>query len=215
MKAGDRYDKWYGPTGLNTELKRLNNGKGFSGVPSFIPHLIRTPEYSCAKLNFYAEKFPDDTQKWWNEFDGVTKSDLMINSEDLQWFLEKTNVVHEIYSPLRVPQKPGGVEEKNFKYHPENIIQEGFTKRLIFGKLPGCKHPYVFLGVYEIDKGVSLAFSNANGYSVDAASFPRNSIVATMRTNSSFSQKDIAAIQSDLITYPHSVWKRISNVWGE
>lgn len=215
MKAGDRYDKWYGPTGLNTELKRLNNGKGFSGVPSFIPHLACNSKYSAAKLNFYAEQFPNGNQKWWNEFDGVTKSDLMINSEDLQWFLEKTNVVHEIYSPLRVPQKPGGMEEKNFKYHPENIIQEGFTKRLIFGKLPGCKHPYVFLGVYEIDKGVSLAFSNANGYRVDAASFPGKSVVAEMLADPSFPQKDIAAIQSNLIIYPHSVWVRKEDKWGE
>lgn len=214
MRAGDWYDNWYGPTGLNTELKRLNNGKGFSGVPSFIPRLISTPEYSCAKHNFYADQFPNGTQKWWNEFDGVTKADVLTNLNNSQWFLKKTEIVHEINSPLIVPQKPGA-EEKNFKYHPENIIQEGFTKRLIFGKLSGCKPQYVFLGVYELDKNASLAFDDANGYSVDAASFPSNSIAAAMRTNTDFSQKDIAAIQSNLITYPHCVWKRVSDVWGE
>ena len=212
MEAGDRYYEWYGPTGINTELKRLNNGKGFSAVPSFIPHLACNSKYSAAKLNFYAEQFPNGNQKWWNEFEGVTKSELLKNSNDLDWFLDNTKIVHEIYSPLRVPQKPGGMEEKNFKYHPENIIQEGFTTRLIFGKLCGCKPQYVFLGLYELDKTAS---NNANGYRVDAASFPGKSVVAEMLADPSFPQKDIAAIQSNLITYPHSVWKRISNVWGE
>ena len=214
MKAGDRYDEWYGPSGLNTELKRLNDGKGFSGVPSFIRHLAKTPEYSCSRQNFYAEQFPEGNQKWWNEFEGVTKSELLKKSNDLEWFLENTKVVHEIYSPLKVPTKPGA-EEENELYHPENIIQEGSTTRLIFGKLCGCKPQYVFLGIYELDKDASLAFNNTNGYSVDAASFPRNSVLAEMRTDSSFPQKDVAAVQSNLITYPHCVWKRILDVWGE
>ncbi|WP_297697676.1 hypothetical protein [uncultured Fibrobacter sp.] len=214
MEAGDRYYEWYGPTGINTELKRLNNGKGFSAVPSFIPHLACNSKYSAAKLNFYAEQFPEGNQNWWNEFEGVTKSELLKNSNDLDWFLKNTRVVHEIYSPLEVPTKPGAVEKTGL-YHPENIIREGFTTRLIFGKLCGCKPQYVFLGIYKLDEDASLAFNNANGYSVDAASFPRNSVLAEMRVDSSFPQKDIAAIQSNLIIYPHSVWVRKEDMWGE
>ena len=203
-ETGEKYYKWYGPTGINTELKRLNNGQGFSAVPSFIPHLACNPKYSAAKLNFYAEQFPYDKQKWWNEFEGVTKSELLENSNNLEWFLEKTTIVHEIYSPLEVPTKPGA-EEKIELYHPETIIREGFTKRLIFGKLCGCKPQYVFLGLYTLEETAS---NNANGYRVDAASFPGKSVVAEMLADPSFPQKDIAAIQSNLITYPHCVWKR-------
>lgn len=187
--------------------------KGFL-TGGFIEHLTRLPDYSCAKQVFYATTFPNGTLKRWNEFHGVTKADVFANLKDLQWLLKKTKIVHEIYSPLREPQKPGA-EEYNCKYQPENIIQKGFTKRLIFGAFRECKPQYVFLGVYELDKDASLAFKNANGYSVDPASFPSNSIVAVMRTNFAFPQNDIAAIQSNLITYPHCVWKRVSDEWGE
>ena len=173
--------------------------------------MTRHPDYSCAKQVFYAKDFPNGALKRWNEFEGMTKADVLKNLKDLQWLLEKSKVVHEIYSPLKVPQKPGA-EEHNCEYQPENIILDGFTKRLIFGVFRGCKPQYVFLGVYELDE---IASNNVNGYSVDAASFPSNSIAAAMRTNTDFSQKDIAAIQSNLITYPHCVWKRVSDEWGE
>lgn len=181
---------------------------------SFIEHLTGHPDYSCAKHNFYAEQFPEGTQKWWNEFDGITKAAVLLNLNNLQWLSENSKTVHEIYSPLRVPQNPGA-EERNCKYHPENVIQDENTKRLIFGVFRECKTQYVFLGVYELDRNVSLSFDYANGYSVDVSSFPSDSIAAAMRTNTDFSQKDIAAIQSNLITYPHCVWKRVSDVWGE
>lgn len=184
--------------------------KGFL-AGGFIEHLTRHPDYSCAKQVFYAKDFPNGALKRWNEFEGMTKADVLKNLKDLQWLLEKSKVVHEIYSPLKVPQKPGA-EEHNCEYQPENIILDGFTKRLIFGVFRGCKPQYVFLGVYELDE---IASNNVNGYSVDAASFPSNSIAAAMRTNTDFSQKDIAAIQSNLITYPHCVWKRVSDEWGE
>lgn len=187
--------------------------KGFL-TGGFIEHLTGHPDYSCAKQVFYAKDFPNGALKRWNEFEGITKADVLKNLKDLQWLLEKSKVVHEIYSPLKVPQKPGA-EEHNYEYQPKNIILDGFTKRLIFGVFRGCKPQYVFLGVYELDKDTSLAFNNANGYSVDPASFPSNSIVAVMRTNSAFPQNDIAAIQSNLITYPHCVWKRVSDKWGE
>lgn len=187
--------------------------KGFL-TGGFIKHLTGHPDYSCAKQVFYAKDFPNGVLKRWNEFEGITKADVLKNLKALQWLLEKTKVVHEIYSPLKVPQKPGA-EECNCKYQPENIIQDGFTKRLIFGVFSGGTPQYVFLGVYELDKDSSLTFNNANGYSVDAASFPSNSIVAVMRTNSTFPQNDIAAIQSNLITYPHCVWKRVSDEWGK
>jgi hypothetical protein len=210
MKTGDFFS-----TVQEFELALGDNfpKQGFL-VGGFIEHLTRHPDYSCAKQVFYATTFPNGTLKRWNEFEGITKADVFKNLNDLQWLLEKSKVVHEIYSPLKVPQKPGA-EEYNYEYQPENIIQDSFTRRLIFGVFRGCNPQYVFLGVYELDKDTSLAFNNASGYNVDAVSFPSNSIVAVMQTNSSFSQNIIAAIQSNLITYPHCVWKRVSDEWGE
>lgn len=207
MKTGDFFS-----TVQEFELALGDNfpKQGFL-VGGFIEHLTRHPDYSCAKQVFYAKTFPNRALKRWNEFEGITKADVFKNLKDLQWLLEKSKVVHEIYSPLIVPQKPGA--EDNNEYQPENIIQDGFTKRLIFGVFRGCKPQYVFLGVYELDKDTSLAFNNASGYNVDAVSFPSNSIVAAMRTNTDFSQNDITAIQLNLITYPHCVWKRVSDEW--
>lgn len=207
MKVGDRFKtlkEFEQVIGIKFPKKGFLTG-------SLIEQLPGHPDYSCSRQNFYEKNFPEGSQKWWNEFEGVTKAEtLQANWNDSNW-LKKTEIVHEIYSPLKVPAKPGA-EKKNNLYHPENIISGGFTIRLILGRLP---QGYVFLGVYELQKEESLAFCNSNGYRVDAVSFPSNIIVAAMRANSDFPEAHKTAIQSNLITYPHSVWKRISNVWGE
>jgi hypothetical protein len=207
MKVGDRFRT----VKAFEQILGINFPRRGFLMGSHIKHLPGHSDYCCSRQNFYPEQFPEGNQMWWNEFEGVTKAEtLRANWNDSNW-LKKTEIVHEIYSPLEVPTKPGA-EKKNKLYHPVNIISDDCTKRLILGRLP---QGYVFLGVYELQKEESLAFCNSNGYRVDAVSFPSNIIVAAMRANSDFPEAHKTAIQSNLITYPHSVWKRISNVWGE
>jgi hypothetical protein len=203
MKAGDRFRTL---EEFEAVLGAKFPKRGWL-TASLIKHLPGHPDFSCSRQNFYMEQFPEGSQKWWNEFEGVKKGEILqANWNDSDWRKD----VHEIYTPLEVPSKPGA-EKKNGLYHPENIISEGFTKRLILGKFP---QGYVFLGVYKLKEKESIAFSSTNGYNVDATSFPGNFIAAKMRENPDFPRAHIAAKQSNLITYPHSVWERISDEWN-
>ena len=163
--------------------------KGFL-VGSFIESLPNHPDVSCARHIFYASNFWQKnkdgkiTQKWWNEFDRVTHAEMCLHSADKNWLLDKTKVVHEILSPLLDPSNPGADPDVN-KFHNQDIIDRGLTKRLILGNLNG---KYVFLGLYELDVVASSAVPN-NPYKVDSRAFPLP--------------------QFNPITYPHCIWKRI------
>ena len=172
-------------------------GKNFPGgwqKMSFIKMLPNHPDVTCARHIFYAPHFlqKDENgkvkQKWWNEFDGVTRAEMSLHCTDKNWLLEKTKVVHEILDPLLDLSRPGVDPDVN-KYHNQDIVDRGVTKRLILGNLNG---KYVFLGLYELDVIASSAAPN-NPYKVDSASFPLP--------------------QFNPITYPHCIWKRISEEW--
>lgn len=187
MKTGDKYDKWYGPTGFNTELKRLNNGKGFSGVPSFIRHLQNNKELSFAYHVFYDDNVPHGDRPIWNEFEGISRVSVLQNWENNSWLTSSTTeTIHEILYP------------DDAVNHPQRTITSKLTKRLIVGVLraKNIKYRYVFLGQYELNEIIS---KNVNGYDVDATFFPLKA----------------CKMNSNIITYPHQVWKRVSDEWGE
>ena len=125
LKIGDRFAKL---SDFETAV-----GKCFPARRSFIKTLPNHPDYSCAKQIFYNRDFPETS--WWNEFEGVDRTLTAANWKNLQWLCsDKTNVVHEIFTPLRCPQKPGGGSDpKNDEYHPVNIVAADLTKRLILG----------------------------------------------------------------------------------
>ena len=168
-------------------------GKAFSQNGAYIPHIPGNLNVCCAKHVFYNAEFP--LKERWNEFEGLPKATVAANWNDVQWLKSKvTETIHEVLSPLVNFAKPGA--RSNGCYEPPP--NEAKT-RLVFGNFRNSAghrgNNYVFLGVYEIDLNAS---KNANGYSVDAASFP----LAACKMN------------SNIIAYPHQVWKRVSNVWG-
>lgn len=198
MKVGCRFTSF---KDMQDRMRKLL-GRAFPQMGSFIPELPGRPDVCCAKHVFYNDEFPL-RKKWWNEFDGLSKACVAKNWHDPQWLnSEVTETIHEILSPLVNPAKPGAKADGGY----EPVIDlatgdlEGPSTRLVFGNFRnsvGCPgNNYVFLGVYEIDLNAS---KNANGYRVDAASFP------LMACNMS----------SNIITYPHKVLKRVSDVWGE
>ncbi len=65
----------------------------------------------------------------------------------------------------------------------------------------------VFLTVKEFDLALGDKFLMHR--------FLQGSFIEQLTGHSDFTQNDIAAIQSNLITYPHCVWKRVSDVWGK
>lgn len=205
LKTGQYFSSFYRPNGLQDELKKAEDSQ-FSGVPNFIRSLRKHPDVSAAYMVFYSSNFPK--KQWWNEIEGHSRASTQSHWDDPSWIIsDATATVHEIISPLRCPQKPGAevMVGQRPKYHPEGIIE----KRLIFGVFRGkVKYQYVFLGYYELDKKASFAFSSNNPYTVDAMSFPKNQIVSVMKANPVVPSSDIAAIQSNLITYPHCVWVR-------
>ena len=189
MKAGDRFSSF--EEMRNVMQKVL--GKAFSQNGAYIPHIPGNLNVCCAKHVFYNAEFP--LKERWNEFEGLPKATVAANWNDVQWLKSKvTETIHEVLSPLVNFAKPGA--RSNGCYEPPP--NEAKT-RLVFGNFRNSAghrgNNYVFLGVYEIDLNAS---KNANGYSVDAASFP----LAACKMN------------SNIIAYPHQVWKRVSNVWG-
>lgn len=212
LKTGDRFPKL---SDFETAI-----GKHFPGgfiKKAFIKDLPGHPDVSCSRLVFYNQNFPKpENNLWWNEFEGVDRATTTANWKNLQWLCsDKTAVIHEIFSPLCLPQKPGGGSDpKNDEYHPVNIISECKTKRLILGNFRyKNENNYVFLGVYELDEKASFTFPNAP-YKVDVASFPSNAIVSAMQANPAFPQSHIVAKQNFQITYPHCVWRRIADTWN-
>lgn len=193
MKTGDRFASF---AGMQNVMKDVL-GKKFPAMGAFIPHLPN-PNYfvACSKHVFYNSDFPNKV--WWNEFEGLTKAEVAANWNDPEWITsDATARIREIFSPMVNPSKPGSDELG--RYHPI-LTPDTATKRLIFANFresvgrPG--NNFVFLGVYEYDMD---ACENKNGYSVDAMSFPLKA----------------CNMESNLITYPHCVWNRISDEWGE
>ena len=155
----------------------------------------------CAKHVFYNAEFP--LKERWNEFEGLPKSVVAKNWNDFQWLTSvATATIHEILSPLENLTKPGARADGRYEpvIDPATGNLEEATTRLVFGNFRDSigrrGNNYVFLGVYKIDLNAS---KNASGYSVDAASFPVTA----------------CKMSSNIITYPHQVWKRISDMWGK
>lgn len=198
MKIGDRFASF---NDMQSRMRKVL-GKAFPLMGAFIPELPGHPGVCCAKHVFYNDEFPL-RKKWWNEFEGLPKATVAANWNDVQWLKSKaTETIHEILSPLVNSAKPGA--RADGRYEPviapaTGNLEEAMT-RLVFGNFRDSigrrGNNYVFLGVYEIDLNASM---NANGYSVDAASFPLSA----------------CKMSSNIITYPHKVWKRASEVWGE
>lgn len=193
MKTGDRYTKFEDLQ----EVMRKELGVAFTKFKAWIPHLPKpNHDVCCAKHVFYNKDFPKVER--WNEFKGISKCVVAANWNDTQWIKsDATAVIHEIPSPLINTVKPGAGSKGLY----EPVLDENSaTKRLIFGNFResagNSGNNYVFLGVYELDM---LACKNLDGYRVDAACFPRV----------------ICKMDSSIITYPHQVWKRISDVWGK
>ena len=204
----------------------------------WIPHIpvspdsreIRHPNIGAAKHNFYnIDFFPTGR---WNEFDGVSKAETWENCLDVDWIHEKTNVIHEILSPLANPEMPGA--ESRYHYEPFfdlfNTKKKESTQRLIFGQFNGLPNSiyrtYIFLGLYEYDKSyynispdeenIRKALNNCENvepYKIDEDSFPINKMLKEMDANPIFQPSDQDAIRSGLIVYKHQVWKRIANQW--
>ncbi len=65
--------------------------------------------------------------------------------------------------------------------------------------------------VFSTEKEFELAL----GENFPRYGFLQGSFIEQLTGHSDFTQNDIAAIQSNLITYPHCVWKRVSDVWGK
>lgn len=186
------------------DMRRYMNahlGIAFPQMGAFIRNLPGHLDVCCAKHVFYNDEFPQ--RHWWNEFDGLPKAVVARNWNDVQWLQSKaTATIHEILSPLVNPARPGAQTDGRYEplFSPRTGNLEEPSKRLVFGNFRNAVglrgNNYVFLGVYEIDLNASR---NANGYSVDAASFPLTA----------------CKMSSNIITYPHKVWKRVSDVWGE
>lgn len=197
MKIGDRFASF---NDMQSRMRKVL-GKAFPLMGAFIPELPGHPGVCCAKHVFYNDEFPQ--RHWWNEFDGLPKAVVARNWNDVQWLQSKaTATIHEILSPLVNPARPGAQTDGRYEplFSPRRGNLEEPSKRLVFGNFRDSRgrrgNNYVFLGVYEIDLNASM---NANGYSVDAASFPLSA----------------CKMSSNIITYPHKVWKRASEVWGE
>lgn len=197
MKVGDRFASF---NDMQSWMKKFL-GKAFPQMGAYISKLPRHPDVCCAKHVFYNDEFP--RKERWNEFEGLPKATVAANWNDVQRLKSKaTEVIHEILSPLVNPAKPGARVDGRYEpiIDPATGNLEGPTTRLVFGNFRNSVehrgNNYVFLGVYEIDLKAS---KNASGYSVDAASFPLSA----------------CKMSSNIITYPHQVWKRVSDVWGE
>lgn len=197
MKVGHRFASF---NDMQSWMKKFL-GKAFPQMGAYISKLPGHPDVCCAKHVFYNDEFP--RKERWNEFEGLPKATVAANWNDVQWLKSKaTEVIHEILSPLVNPAKPGARVDGRYEpiIDPATGNLEGPTTRLAFGNFRNSigrrGNNYVFLGVYEIDLNASM---NANGYSVDAASFPLSA----------------CKMSSNIITYPHQVWKRAPEVWGE
>lgn len=197
MKTGDRFSSFADMR--NAMLTEL--GVAFPLMGGFIPQLPGHPGVCCGKHVFYDKKLAQI--KCWNEFEGLSKVVVAANWNDVQWLKSKaTETIHEILSPLENPTKPGARADGRYEpvKDPATGKLEEAATRLVFGNFRNSVghrgNNYVFLGVYEIDLNSS---KNANGYSVDVASFPLTA----------------CNMNSNVITYPHQVWKRVSDVWDK
>lgn len=190
MKTGDRFASY---SDMQHVMKKVL-GKSFpqNGWIHHLSNVLDNPNYHVcvAKHVFYNNDFPAIIERW-NEFEDITKAEVARKWNDSEWLKsDATEVVHEIFSPLENPAKPGA--HLNGLYEP--IPGDTEKTRLIFGNFrdsinkPG--NNYVFLGVYELDE---VACKNVNGYGVDAASFPLKA----------------CKMNSNIITYPHQVWRRM------
>lgn len=197
MKVGDRFASF---NDMQSWMKKFL-GKAFPQMGAYISKLPGHPDVCCAKHVFYNDEFP--RKERWNEFEGLPKATVAANWNDVQWLKSKAiEVIHEILSPLVNSAKPGARADGRYEpvIDPVTGKLEEATNRLVFGNFRDSRgrrgNNYVFLGVYEIDLNAS---KNGNGYSVDAASFPLT----------------ICNMSSNIITYPHKVLTRVSDVWGE
>lgn len=197
MKVGDRFASF---NDMQSWMKKFL-GKAFPQMGEYIPKLPGHPNVCCAKHMFYNDEFP--RKERWNEFEVLPKATVAANWNDVQWLKSKaTEVIHEILSPLVNSAKPGARVDGRYEpvIDPATGNLEEATTRLVFGNfrdsIGSRGNNYVFLGVYEIDQNTS---KNASGYSMDAASFPLTA----------------CKMSSNIITYPHQVWKRAPEVWGE